>query len=127
GLKETGRLSWATVELFGGVIKTLVTKFDVADGVGGPVAIFQETGRAAQRGIMDLLQFTALISISLGVINIMPIPALDGGRLLFLLVEGVIGRRPSPKYENVIHLIGFIFLMGLILLVTWKDIMRLIS
>lgn len=126
-LKETARLSWATVELFGGVIKTLFTRFEVAEGVGGPVAIFQETGRAAERGIMDLLQFTALISISLGVINIMPIPALDGGRLLFLLVEGVIRRRPSPKYENVVHFIGFIFLMGLILLVTWKDISRLIS
>lgn len=127
GLKETGRLSWATVRLFGGLIKDLVTQFEVGDNVGGPVAIFQETGRAAQRGWMDLLQFTALISISLGVINIMPIPALDGGRLMFLIVEGITGKRPRPNYQGIVHLIGFVFLMGLIILVTWKDILRLIN
>lgn len=127
GLKETGRLSWATIKLFGQVVGGIVTRLEVSDGVGGPVAIFQETGRAVERGWVDLLQFTALISISLGVINVMPIPALDGGRLLFLLIEGVIGKRLNPKHEAIIHLIGFAFLLGLILLVTWNDIWRLIG
>ena len=66
----------------------------------------------------------ALISINLGIVNMLPLPALDGGRLLFLLIELVIRRPVNQKYESVIHAAGFILLMGLMLVVTFNDILR---
>jgi len=81
-MAEIGRLSALTVKMFGQVIVSLVARFTVPEGVAGPVGIAKMTHYFVKQGIMALLQFTALISISLGVINIMPFPALDGGRFL---------------------------------------------
>lgn len=126
--KEVYRLSIFTVKMLGDVVKNIVSKFAVPDGVGGPVAIATMTYQFVQMGdVIELLKFAALLSISIAVINIMPFPALDGGRLLFLLIEGIIRRPVSQKYEGIIHGVGFIFLIGLLILVTWNDIMRLIT
>ena len=74
-----------------------------------------------------IMQLTALLSISLGVINIMPFPALDGGRFLFIIFEVILRRRPSAKWESTIHGVGFVLLMLLIVVITWNDIVQLIS
>ncbi len=122
---EVGRLSVLTVKMLGDVIVTLVTKLAVPDGVAGPVGIAKMTNTFAKQGFMALVQFTAMLSISLGVINIMPFPALDGGRLLFVLFEVVLRRRMNAKWETIAHTVGYGLLMLLILAITWNDIWKL--
>ena len=78
-------------------------------------------------GWIYALQFTALLSVNLGIINILPIPALDGGRLLFILIEKIRGKTVKKNVENIIHTVGFAFLMILIVLVTYRDIIRWIK
>jgi len=96
--------------------------------VTGPVGIAQITGEAAKAGVSPLLEFTGFISINLAIINILPLPALDGGRIVFVLLEWVRrGKRVSPKTEGLVHLIGFAMLMALILVITYQDIIRIIS
>jgi regulator of sigma E protease len=96
--------------------------------VAGPVGIAQLTGEAAKAGISPLLELTGFISINLGIINLLPLPALDGGRIVFVLLEWVRrGKRVSPKTEGLVHLIGFAMLMALILAITYQDIIRIIS
>ncbi|MDP2920072.1 MAG: RIP metalloprotease RseP [Dehalococcoidia bacterium] len=100
------------------------TPFEVA----GPVGIAQVTGEVARLGIVPLLNFAALISINLGLVNILPLPALDGGRIVFVLLEWVRrGKRVSPETERLIHSIGFALLLFLLLLATWNDIGRIMS
>lgn len=94
--------------------------------VAGPVGIVTEIGRAAQFGFIQLLQLAAFLSINLGLFNLLPIPALDGGRLLFLGWEGIRGRPVDPTKENFIHLIGFALLMLLIVVITYSDIAKLL-
>jgi len=94
--------------------------------VAGPVGIVKEIGRAAQFGFIQLLQLAAFLSINLGLFNLLPIPALDGGRLLFLGWEGVRGKPLDPTKENFIHLIGFALLMLLIVVITYSDIAKLL-
>jgi len=93
--------------------------------VAGPVGIVGFVGEAAAMGIANLLMLTGLISFSLGFINLLPIPALDGGRLLFLIIEGIRGKAMDPEKEGLIHLIGFAMLLVLILVVTYHDLLRL--
>jgi regulator of sigma E protease len=92
--------------------------------VAGPVGIIFVIGEVAQTGVVNLLLLTALISISLGIMNLLPIPALDGGRLFFLLIEGLRGKRIDPEKEGVVHFIGFALLILLILFVTYQDLIR---
>ena len=100
----------------------------VAFQVGGPVAIAQITGEAARAGISPLLEFAAFLSINLAIINIFPLPALDGGRIVFVLLEWVRrGKRIPPRTEGLIHGIGFVLLMAAILAITYQDILRIIS
>ena len=123
-LHEVVRLSALTVDMLGNVVVSLVAKFAIPEGVAGPVGIARMTHTFVQQGIMALIQFTALISISLGVINVMPFPALDGGRFLFILFEVITRKKPSPKWESIIHTIGFVLLMALIVVITWNDIVQ---
>ena len=96
--------------------------------VAGPVGIAQITGEVAKAGISPLLEFAGFISINLAIINMLPLPALDGGRIVFVLLEWVRrDKRVSPKTERLVHFIGFVMLMALILLVTYQDIIRIIS
>ena len=97
-------------------------------GLSGPVGIARVTGQVAQIGISPLLQLTAIISISLGIVNLLPIPALDGGRLVFVVIEFLRGGKPiSPRREGMAHLIGFLVLIGLIVVISYFDIVRLIN
>ncbi len=124
-VKEVGRLSYLTLNMLGDVIVSLVQKLAVPEGVAGPVGIAKLTHHFMQEGLIAMMQFVALLSISLGVINIMPFPALDGGRFLFIIFEAVTRRRPSAKWEAMIHGIGFILLILLIFVITWNDIKNL--
>lgn len=98
-------------------------------GLSGPVGIARITGEVAESGgISPLLQLTAILSISLGIINILPIPALDGGRLMFVIIEWLRGGRPiSPRREGLVHLVGFVVLISLIVVISYFDILRLIN
>ncbi|MEK7641603.1 MAG: site-2 protease family protein [Patescibacteria group bacterium] len=93
--------------------------------VAGPVGIAGIVGNAADLGFTYLIMITALISINLGVINLVPFPALDGGRVLFVLIEGVIRRRIPMKFSNIVNGIGFALLMLLMLVVTYRDIAKI--
>lgn len=115
-----------SLERFGTVIYSI---FQVVTGqapldVAGPVGIIFVIGEVAQTGFINLLVLTALISISLGIMNLLPIPALDGGRLFFLLVEAIRGKRIDPEKEGFIHFIGFALLIMLILFITYQDVLR---
>ncbi len=95
--------------------------------VTGPVGIVSVIGEVMQEGMSNLFSLTAIISINLGIINLLPIPALDGGRLVFLLVEGIRGRPIDAKKEGFIHFIGFTVLILLMVFIFYKDITRLIN
>ena len=96
--------------------------------VTGPVGIAQITGVVARAGFSPLMEFAAFLSINLAVINIFPLPGLDGGRIAFVLLEKVRrGKRVSPKTEGLIHFIGFAALMGVIMVITYHDIIRIMS
>ncbi|NQF14280.1 RIP metalloprotease RseP [Brevibacillus sp. HB1.3] len=95
--------------------------------LSGPVGIFKMTGEVAQQGMAILLKWAAVLSINLGLFNLLPLPALDGGRLAFLGVEALRGRPVDPHKEGMVHFLGFAFLMLLILVVTWNDLQRLFS
>lgn len=102
----------------------------VSQGVSGPVGIYSVVGQIvdmpdAKERALQLLNLAGLLSISLAFFNVLPIPGLDGGRLFFILIEGVIGRKVNPKVEGYFHAIGMALLIGLLLLVTIKDIVQL--
>ena len=94
------------------------------DAVGGPVKIAQMTGEAARFGFAYLINFVAMLSLNLAVINILPLPALDGGRLLFLLIEKIKGSPVKKEAEAIVHTVGFWLLIMLMVLITYKDIFR---
>lgn len=98
-----------------------------ASDLAGPVGITVMVGEAAQGGMLYLLAFMAFLSINLGVLNLLPIPALDGSRIMFAVIEAVRRKPIAPEKEGFIHWIGFMFLMLLIVLVTYNDIVRLIK
>jgi len=94
--------------------------------VAGPIGIVGMVGDAAAFGVTALLTFTAVISLNLAVINLLPFPALDGGRLVFVAIEAVTGKEIPPQWAGRVNLIGFALLMLLMLLVTYNDILRLL-
>ena len=97
-------------------------------GLAGPIGIAQVTGEVAKAGISPVFELMAVISISLGIVNLLPIPALDGGRLVFVLLEWVRrGKRISPEREGLVHLIGFAVLISFIVLMSYRDIVRILN
>lgn len=113
--------------IMGGMMEFLANLFGgkaSTEDVVGPVGIIHLVGEAAKTSIYNVMSLAALISINLGIVNLIPIPALDGGRLLFLLFEGISGRPIDPEKEGFIHLVGFVLLMVLMLFIAYKDIIR---
>jgi regulator of sigma E protease len=118
----------STYEFTAMILKSLALLFTGHVGLqdlSGPVGIFKMTGEFAQQGLAILMKWAAVLSINLGLFNLLPLPALDGGRLAFLLVEALRGRPVDPHKEGMVHFLGFAFLMLLILVVTWNDLQRL--
>jgi regulator of sigma E protease len=96
--------------------------------VAGPIGIAQIATEVAKAGISPLLEFAAFLSINLAILNILPLPALDGGRIAFVLLEWARrGKRISPKKEGLVHFVGLFMLMSLILVITYQDIVRIIN
>jgi len=118
GFKLTGKLTKLYVVAFYDIIKNLI--------VGKPMGV-QVSGPVAKLGFMYLLQLVALLSLNLAIINILPFPALDGGRLLFLAIEKIRRKPVSQKVESTIHTIGFALLMILIIVVTFQDVLRYVD
>ncbi len=126
GIKATGQLTVEIIVAFGRLIASLITAGQVTGEVAGPVGIAVLTGQVTKLGFVYILQFTALLSINLAIINILPFPALDGGHILFLLVEKIRGKKTEKdaRIENIIHLIGFALIFALLAAVTYKDVAR---
>ena len=93
--------------------------------LSGPIGVISEIGQAASMGISNVLFLLGFISVNLGFFNLLPIPALDGSRIVFLLIELVRGKPIDPDKENLIHTIGFVLLISLMLIVTYKDLIRI--
>lgn len=125
GLKLSGDVFVATAVGFYNLIHDAILGHADISSLTGPVGIVGVVGDAAKFGFVYLLSFTALISINLAVINLIPIPALDGGRLLFLLIEKIKGSRIKPKVANAVNTVGFGFLMLIMVIITYHDIVKL--
>lgn len=124
-LNETWQITKAVAVAIVGFVVSMVQTASVPDSVAGPVGIAKITSQAVQLGFLSLLQFVIFLSINLGLINIFPFPALDGGRLVFLIIEMVRGgKRVRPEVETTIHNFGFLLLLILIFTITYKDIVR---
>jgi len=96
-------------------------------GVSGPIGIYAITTEASKGGFLNLLIFLGILSVNLAILNIIPFPALDGGRLLFIVIEAVTRKKVSRKVEAAVNNVGFILLLGLLLAVTVGDVRRLIT
>lgn len=126
GFKEAVFWGKNILESLGDLIKGLFGG-QVPEGLAGPVGIFAVTSEAAKYGWLSLLNFAGILSVNLAILNILPFPALDGGRLVFVFLESIIGKKILPKIEATVHTIGIIILLSLILLITVQDVRNLIA
>lgn len=122
--QEAVRIIKATLLAIVRMVANIFTSHRAPQEVTGPVGIFFLTREIVKLGSPFVLIFIGFLSLSLAIINILPFPALDGGRLLFLGIEKIRGKRISPRVENITHLVGFVVLITLIIFVTYYDLMR---
>lgn len=126
-----GAIKYAFTKFFSTVEQMIFTVVYLITGdislsmLSGPVGIFSIVGEAGKAGFASIVSLLCLICVNVGFINFLPLPAFDGGHILFIIIEKIKGSRINPKVENTIHNIGFILLMLLMLLVTYNDIIRL--
>lgn len=130
GLGEALVAGAAETWYFGGAIVTslknvIVGRESVRENLGGPVMVAQIAGQAAQAGAAPFWRLVAILSITLAIINILPIPALDGGHLIFLLYEGIVRREPSLKFRMVTQQAGMLLLIGLMAFLVYNDLVRI--
>lgn len=126
GVTTTFGMTVQIFDAFGGLIKGAFTKdSNVAAQLSGPVGIAVLTGEVAHLGVLHLVQFAAMLSVNLAVLNVLPFPALDGGRILFLAIEAIRRKPVSQTVEQGVHAAGFAILILLVLFVTYRDIVNL--
>lgn len=124
-------IKYAFAKFFSTIEQMVFTVFYLITGkislsmLSGPVGIFNVVSVYSSYGIASLISLLCLICINVGFINILPLPAFDGGHVLFIIIEKIKGSRVDPKVENIVHNIGFILLMILMVLVTYNDIIKL--
>jgi len=127
-IQETGKVIGAIFNFLGNIFSSLFTTGkpgEAAEGVVGPIGLFNFTGEAIKIGWIFVLQLVAILSINLGLVNILPFPALDGGKVLFLALEGIFKRKVvRQEIENIIHMIGFALLILLFIVIAYRDIIR---
>lgn len=116
--------TWTIIGALFAAIWDMITGSFSLDMLGGPVAIFATTSTAVSSGITGLLSWMSYLSINLGIINLLPIPALDGGKILINIIEGILGRPVSEKAEVIVTMIGVALIFTLMIAVTWNDIQR---
>ena len=107
------------------VICYLITRKISLTNLSGPIGIFTMVGETAKEGLINLVYLMAIISVNVGFINFLPLPAFDGGRILFLIIEKIKGSPVNPKIENIIHTVGLVLLMLLMVFITYNDILRI--
>lgn len=123
GLSQTVEFSRSILAGLLGMITGAIPARDIA----GPIGITQMIGDAVRSGMAYLLSFMAVLGINLAIVNMLPIPALDGSRLIFLLIEWLRGRPVDPAKENIVHMVGFALLMVLFLLISYNDLARIFN
>lgn len=121
GIQETGYFLKLMFQFLGMLFQGNVSTNDLA----GPVGVISEIGNAASMGFVSVLYLLGFISINLGFFNLLPIPALDGSKIVFLLIELMRGKPIDADKEGFIHFIGFVFLISLMLIVTYRDLLRI--
>lgn len=121
GVKETGYVITRT----GGYLADVITGREKADQIGGPIRVAQVSGQVATLGIIALLNLTAILSVSIGLLNLLPVPILDGGHLLFYAFEAVRGKPLSPGAQEIGYRIGFALILSLMVFATWNDVSML--
>jgi len=124
GAEAVAFMLWSILASFYGLLAGLFAGQGLSQDVSGPIGIAVVTGQAVQIGFMYMVEFVAILSLNLAVVNAIPFPALDGGRFLFLMIEAVRRRPVSQRVEGVVHQIGFALLMLLIVAVTYRDLVR---
>ncbi|MDN4494279.1 RIP metalloprotease RseP [Ureibacillus aquaedulcis] len=107
-----------------GLLGDLITGQFTIDALSGPVGIYKVTETVAKDGVYNLMNWAAVLSINLGIMNLLPLPALDGGRLLFFGIEALRGKPVDRQKEGMVHFVGIVLLMILMVVVTWNDIQR---
>lgn len=121
----------STVQSLGYMIQGRASAEDIAGPVGVATVIEDTVEQTVDEGaftvILNMVNIAVLLSVNLGVLNLLPVPALDGGRLVFLLIEAVRGKRVPPEKEGLVHMVGFVLLMLLMVFVLYNDIMRIIG
>ncbi|MEK7514848.1 MAG: M50 family metallopeptidase [Patescibacteria group bacterium] len=125
GFLDAARLTWVTVQGYASLLAQLVTTGTVSADLSGPIGIASLTGQAARVGWDYLIQFIAMISINLAVLNAFPFPALDGGRILFLAIEKIRGAPLAHTTEGLVNGVGFLVLLLAMILITARDVMQL--
>jgi len=120
--EEVGRITLLTLEAVVELFRKIIFQFQMPDNVAGPVGIFVVTGSFAQLGFSALIQFAAVFSIAVAVFNLIPIPALDGGQVMVIVIESVVRKKLSMKVRNAIQLASFGMLILLMVVVTFKDV-----
>lgn len=118
--------TWNMTKMMGITIKQLFTGEVSAKDLTGPVGIVYAVNDTAKYGFVYLLYLTALISLNLAIVNMLPLPALDGGRFLFILIRKITGRAITDEMEGKVHFVGIMLLFALMIYVTWNDIVRFI-
>lgn len=121
GVKETGYVISRT----GGYLAGVLTGREKADQIGGPIRVAQVSGQVATLGFVALLNLAAILSVSIGLLNLMPVPVLDGGHLLFYFFEALRGKPLSSKTQEFGYRIGFALILGLMVFATWNDLTNL--
>ena len=121
-LKHTFFRSTSTVKMIFDQLIDLVRGRYGLNAVSGPIGITQEVASAAKTGFINVVYLMAVITVNLGIFNLLPLPALDGGRLLFILIEMIAGRPVNKNVEGYVHLAGLLILFGLMILIAFKDI-----
>ena len=127
GVKEAFGWGWMIFSSLKKMVGDLIFRGVVPKDVAGPVGIFQATGVVAKTGILNILQFLGILSVNLAVLNVLPLPALDGGRLVFVVYEIIFRRRPRPSLERWINTVGMAILVILLILVTINDVKRMLN
>jgi regulator of sigma E protease len=123
GIQQTAYM----VKLTAGFVKKLIFGEVSMKLMGGPVSIARMAGETARSGLMDLFGLMALLSVNLGILNILPIPVLDGGHILFLCIEAIKRKPLSLRQRSLLQQIGFVLLVLLMIYVTRNDIIRILS
>lgn len=116
--------TWQVITALFAAIGSMFTHGFSLNDLGGPVAMYSMTSQAAHYGVLSVINLMAFLSVNLGIMNLLPIPALDGGKIVLNIIEGIRKKPIDPNKEVIITMIGFAFLMILMILVTWNDIRR---